>query len=111
MERIQFEALPEDVREALEMLHIPGQDETESISALRQITSQYPGFVPARLNLAAMQLQCDDTDAAEGTYRNVLSDFPDENGAVGGLATVHAARKDFQNAETLARKALDSGYD
>lgn len=110
MERIQFADLPEDVRESLEMLNIPGYDEAESISALRQVAAQYPGFAPARLNLAAMLLESDDTEA-ERTYRDVLSDFPEENGAIGGLATVHAARKDYENAESLARQALDNGYD
>jgi hypothetical protein len=31
MERIQFDALPGDVQEALEMLHIPGQAEADSM--------------------------------------------------------------------------------
>ena len=111
MERLQFDDLPEDVREALESIYLPGEDEAECISTLQQITTEYPNFVPARLNLAAMQLQSGDTEAAEATYQGVLSDFPDENGAIGGLATVHAARKEYADAEQLARQTLDSGYD
>ena len=110
MERITFDDLPEDVRDALQMLHIPGQDETESIAMLHKITAAYPGLVPARLNLAAMQLQTGDVDGADATYRAVLADFSNDAGATAGLATVHAARMEFDRAEQLAQQAIDSGY-
>jgi tetratricopeptide (TPR) repeat protein len=111
MDRLEFHDLPDDVREALEMIDIPGQDEAECINTLQDIAELYPGFVPARLNLAAMQLQAGDPDAAEATYRSVLSDFPNENGAIGGIATVLAEREDYENAEQQARHALELGYE
>lgn len=111
MDRIGFDDLPEDVREALELVHIPGQDPLELISALEGISAEYPGFVPARLNLAAIQLQESRPDEAREVYQSVLTDFPDEQGAVAGLATVHAALEDFGPAEELARSALENGYE
>lgn len=111
MKRLEFESLPEEVRESLEMLHLPGEDEAECLRELQRVSEAYPGFVPGRLNLAALQLQSGDTAAADATYRGALSDFPDEQGAIGGLATVHAARREFDEAEQLARQALDGGYE
>jgi tetratricopeptide (TPR) repeat protein len=111
IERLEFDSLPEDIREIFELLDLPGTDEALAITALGKIADEYPGFVPGRLNLAVMQLQSGDADAAEATYRGVLADFPNEWGAMGGLATVHAARKEFDAAEKLARQAVDNGYD
>jgi tetratricopeptide (TPR) repeat protein len=110
MKRLTFDDLPDDVRKSLQLMHIPGQDASLCIKSLRQITAAYPGYVPARLNLAAMQLNGGDAESAEKTYQAVLSDFPKENGAVAGLATVFAAKNDYSRAERLARQAIENGY-
>lgn len=110
MKRQQFEELPAEVRDTLEMAGIPGQDPIECMESLQQISDSYPGYVPARLNLAAMYLEVDGPAAAEKAYRSVLSDFPDEVGAFAGLATVFEARKDHLRAEEFARKAIENGY-
>ena len=110
-DRVEFHELPEDVQEALELIGLPGQDDTTSLTTLRDIAKSYPGFVYARLNLAALQLQADEAKEAEATYRSVLSDYPGETAAIGGLATVFAANSDFERAEQYAKQAIDGGYD
>ena len=102
--RLELDELPEDVQEAFWMAEIPGQDESEMLDTLKDMSASYPGFILARLNLACIQLQTDDAAGAESTYRAILSDFPDEQGAIGGLATVHIANKDFEKAEQEARR-------
>ena len=110
-DRLEFHELPEDVQEALELIGLPGQEDATSFNTLKDIVASYPGFVSARLNLAALQLQADDIRGAEATYRSVLSDYPRESSAIGGLATVFAANKDLERAEQYARQAIDEGYD
>lgn len=111
MERIGFHDLPDEIRENLEMINLPGQDERECINLLRTIAQTFPGFVPARLNLAAMLLESGDIANAESTYRSVLEDDPEEIGAIGGLATVYSAKQEFQLAEGHAYLAIKAGYE
>lgn len=111
MERIELEDLPEDVQEELEMLTIPGTESRESLTAMRAIAKRFPGFVLARLNCAAFQLNAGDTSGAEWTYQRILDDFPGEYSALGGLATVYAAQGDLGRAEQQAKESLAAGYE
>jgi tetratricopeptide (TPR) repeat protein len=105
-----FEDLPEDVKDELLMLDVPGVEPEERLPVLREVVGRFPDFVPARLNLAASLLDSGDAAEAEKTYREVLEEYPGEMGAVAGLATVLAERGDLGQAELLAEQALASGY-
>jgi len=110
MKRMQYNDLPKRVQRELERMEAPGQDPEDCIETLRQIMRKYPGYIPARLNLAAMQLEAGEVLSAQKTYQAVLKDYPGESGAIAGLATVAAANKDFEKADSLAQEALDKGY-
>lgn len=108
--RLEYEDLPRRIREELEMLDVPG-DPAECIEALRRISRKYPGFVPARLNLAMYLLDSGNVVSAKEIYREVGRDYPDELGAIAGMATVCVAENQVEEGEKLARKALDGGYE
>jgi tetratricopeptide (TPR) repeat protein len=109
--RIDFEDLPQDVRDRLEMLEIEAMEGSDPVETLRKITKTYPGFVPARLNLGMFLLERGDTSAAKETYEAVSKQFPNELGAVAGMATVFVAEGKLEEAEKLANQALAGGYD
>ena len=108
---IDFEDLPSKVQDALEMIEISmmeGEDPTETF---RQIAKKYPGFIPARLNLASVLLDAGNLEEAKATYKNVLKQFPDEIGAIAGLSTVFSAQGNHDQAEEFAAKAIAGGYE
>ncbi len=109
-DRIQFEDLPEHVQEDLRRLEDPCMREADCIAILQRISTEHPGFITAKLNLALSLLRSGDTTAAKDQYNQVLTDYPDELGAVAGIATVLAEEKDYVQAEELAKRALDGGY-
>jgi tetratricopeptide (TPR) repeat protein len=109
-ERIDYKDLPEEVQQTYEMLGIPGQDPHQCIIKLRRIVRNYPGFVPARLNLAALLLSTGNITEAKTTYTKLAKRYPQEQGAIAGLATVLAAEGNYTEAERLAEQALKNGY-
>lgn len=112
MEEIQAGDLDQKSRNALGMVSLVAmQDEAKAMEILRSCAEAYPGFIPARLNLAALLLGAGMPDDSEAAYRSILFDFPEDRRAIGGLATVFSAKGEHANAEVLARQALEGGYD
>ncbi len=108
--RIEFDELPEDVQEELDLVEITLMEGGEATDTFRKISKKYPGFIPARLNLASMLLDSGKTSESLSIYEKVLKDFPEELGAIAGVATVLSAKKEHEKAVEFAYRALNSGY-
>ncbi|MDJ0940351.1 MAG: DUF2695 domain-containing protein [Woeseiaceae bacterium] len=108
--RIGFDELPADVQEQMSMLEVVMMEGGDALGIVSRIAKKYPGFVEGRLNLATLQLREGSRAYARTTYEKVLDDFPDELGAIAGLATIFAEEQKYDDAEAYARKALDGGY-
>jgi len=82
---------------------------TEAREALSQAQHLDPAFLPARLNLAALELQAGDLVAAEASYRAVLDAESDNAKALVGLLTIAQHRGDDIAAawSRLARAVRD----
>lgn len=106
----QFEDLPESVRDDLTMLDMPGVRPAKRERVLSRVARDFPGYVPAQLNLAAARLELGRAEEAEELYREVQAKHPSEAGARAGLATVLAETGRLDEAERLAEEALAAGY-
>lgn len=109
--RMIHEDLPADVREKLEFLEMDVMEGGDPKPLLDFVVKKYPRYVPSRLNLAMFTLDSGNVAGAKTIYKKVLKDFPDEFGAVAGLATVFAAESDFDQAKEYAERAISCGYD
>lgn len=105
-----WDELPEEVRDRLTMLDVPGIEDEERLNVLSWVTSKYPGYLPAQLNRALTLLSLGRTDEAEKLSRSLVKTYPKEIGPVAGLAMVLAERGNLQEAEALASRALAEGY-
>lgn len=85
----------------------PGQASNDLLEALK-ISPETPGDTLLAAELAAATGQL---DAAEKAYRRVLAEDPKSAAAQGGLAQVLLARKEYPEAETLLRSALEESPD
>ncbi len=86
-------------------------DPTEASNDLLQalkLTSETPADTLLAANLAE---QSGEYDAAEKSYRHILSTDPDSAAANSGLAQILIARKQYPEAETILRAALAKSPD
>ena len=111
VKKVSFEELPEEIQEKLELVEIEFMEGNDPIDTFQYVADKYPGFLPARLNYASLLLDRGDTQSAKEVYTKVKKQFPDEAGAIAGLATVFAEEGDFAKAAPLAKQAIESGYD
>ena len=109
--QIKFEDLPEGIQNELEMLEIQAMEGSDPVSVLKRISKKYPGYVPGRLNLASYLLNLNQLAAARSTLEKVSRDYPNEIGAIAGMATVLAAEGEHDQAEQLAIQAIECGYE
>jgi tetratricopeptide (TPR) repeat protein len=108
--RIEFDDLPEKVQEELEMVEIRMMEGEDPVPIFQRISKKYPGFLPARLNLASTLLDAGNIENAKSTYQKILKEYPEEFGAVAGLATIFDTERNHDEAERLANKAIQGGY-
>ena len=109
--RIAHEDLPPDIQNKLELLEVEVMEGEDPLPFLKYLAKKFPGYVPARLNLAMFTLDRGDLAGARSVYKKVEKDFPDELGAIAGLATVLAAESKYDEAQSYAERALSAGYD
>jgi len=109
--RLDFGDLPTEVRDRLETLELVMMEGGDPLPTLEYVARVFPGYVPARLNVAMCRLQSGDIRGAREAYTRVRRDFPDELGALAGLAQVFAAEGDHGQARAYAERAIRAGYE
>jgi len=78
----------------------------EALAIYRQFTSSHPLAPHGWTNLGNAQARMGDAAAAEVSYRNALVVEPDHFDALNNLAWLLFEEKRFEEAETLARRAV-----
>jgi tetratricopeptide (TPR) repeat protein len=101
-------AQSEDSKQFLAMTEFeqPSPEVAAAEPEVRKALEKQPGYVPALMAQAAIQLQRNDAKAAAGIYSQVLSKYPDFAPAQKRLAAIYAENPDdLAKAYDLAMKA------
>lgn len=109
LERIEYEDLPEEARQAFDRLQEPWETLDEPIAICLGMARDYPGFVFGRLNLGVLLLEQDDSEGARAVYESLENDFPGEPRVTAGMSMVLASEGNAEGAEALATQALEAG--
>jgi Tfp pilus assembly protein PilF len=81
-------------------------DADGAVAAFKAALRLDPGYLPANLRLARLQLERQQLDEAERLYRRVLAADADEAEALTGLGRVAFARRDYTSALSHLQAAL-----
>ena len=81
-------------------------DAEDAVAAFKAALRLDPGYLPANLRLARLQLQRQQLDEAERLYRRVLAVDADEAEALTGLGRVAFGRRDYTSALSHLQAAL-----
>jgi tetratricopeptide (TPR) repeat protein len=81
----------------------------EAIAKFNEVIVEAPKCVECYTNIASVQVQKKDLDAAEATYKKALEVNPQSADAYNGLATLYNAQKKFDQAAEASAMAAKLG--
>lgn len=108
--RMEFDDLPKTVQDELDSVELIMMEGGDPIDIFEKIAKKYPNFIPAGLNYASFLLDAGEVVKSKSIYKKIIKNYPDEWGAMAGLATVLSNNKEHNEAEKLAIKAIDNNY-